>query len=54
MKSKLLLLLMLFGITLVQGQGEKNITGKYYVTNVDLPVDEIDFFTNEVKKNRWN
>lgn len=44
MRTKILLLFLLGCVGMAFGQEKKNITGKYYVTTVDIPVYEIDFF----------
>lgn len=44
MRAKILLLFLLVLAGMAFGQEGKNITGKYYITNVDVPVYEIDFF----------
>lgn len=44
MKTKIVLLFLLGWVGIAFGQERKNITGKYYITNVDIPVYEINFF----------
>lgn len=48
MRTKILLLFLLGWVGMAFGQEPKNITGKYYITNVDVPVYEIDFFDDGI------
>lgn len=53
MKSTISILLTLFFTSLCYSQTDRNVTGKFYITNVDIVVNEYDYINKSKKEDKY-